>query len=108
MTDNIDAILIDDDDIVRATWELSARTHHKSIRLFAKPADFFAMASELSKDVPIYIDYDLGEAITGVDIGKQLYQQGFHRLYICTGYSPEVVGNHAWLKGVQGKSPPWH
>lgn len=35
--------------------------------------------------MPFYLDNDIGEAQTGLEIGKTLYDQGYQTLYFSTG-----------------------
>jgi hypothetical protein len=60
-----------------------------------------------NKDITIYIDSNLGEGIKGEEYAKQLYKQGFSKLYLTTGYEAGSFSSMPWLAGVIGKTPPF-
>jgi len=102
----VESILLDDDDLVRMTWEMSFEKHNKSLRTFSNSADFLNKINTISKQTPIYIDSELGEDIHGEDIAISLHDDGFENLYMASGHDPEHF-KHLWfLKGVVGKSAP--
>ena len=42
---------------------------------------------EAPKDSHVFIDYELGEGVTGFEVGEHLYQLGYENLYLATGFS---------------------
>ena len=50
-------VLIDDDEIIRKTWELVARRKGHLLQTFASVADF--LGERVDFNVPLYVDYRL-------------------------------------------------
>ncbi len=104
----VDAVLIDDDELARYTWEVSAEQHGKVLRTFTTSKEFIAIAESLEKDTAIYVDAELQNGQQGSDFAKELYSLGFSNLYMATGHPPEKFADMPWIKEVRGKSPPWN
>lgn len=102
-----DAVLIDDEKIVRIAWEGSARDHKKKLLSFSSPVEFFAAAASIESSTPIYIDSNLGNGLKGEDVAKNVSALGFQEIYITTGLEKNEIPNHPWIKGVIGKNSPW-
>lgn len=102
-----DAILIDDEKLVRLTWEALARDHHKKFLSFQSPDEFFSAAADISRSTPVYVDSNLGGGLKGEDIAKEISALGFREIYITTGLSKSEIPKLSWITGVVGKSPPW-
>ena len=69
----ISSILIDDDELVREAWDMSAKRNGKSLETFSTPEQFFARVGEFDQSAPIYIDSTLANGIKGEDVAKQIY-----------------------------------
>ncbi len=106
---DVECILIDDDFLVRKTWEIAGRTAKIKIRTVETVEEFERISHELDKSARIYIDFHLSGK-SGIEISKQLFEQGFANLYIATGMRecdlPSLT-TMPWLKGIQGKEPYW-
>ena len=100
------AILLDDDLLVHMNWKLAAKTAGVELRVFQTPEQLAAAAEGLPGDIPVYIDSDLGDNISGEDIAEGLRGKGFTNLTMTTGYGPEKFAHFPWLK-VIGKEPPF-
>jgi capsular polysaccharide biosynthesis protein len=61
-----------------------------------------------SKSTKIYIDSDLGNNIKGEVCAKQLFDKGFHEIYLATGYSKEGFDEMPWIMAFVGKEPPFY
>ena len=108
------AILIDNDPLVRLTWEKSALKCHITLRSFASVEAFLKKLHEapedFSKDTPIYIDSHLDDGIRGEEEAENLYKLGFTTLFLETGLPAEKWNNdpcHQYIKKIIGKAPPW-
>jgi len=102
-----DAVLLDDDALVRMNWKGTARSKGLNLIAFAKPQEFLAAVAGFPKDTAIYLDSKLGDGIRGEDIAKDLHAQGFTNLYLATGYDQDSLSPMPWIKKVVGKAPPW-
>lgn len=100
------AVLLDDDPLVHMNWKLAAKAAGVELRAYKIPEDFTAGLDALPKDIPIYIDSDLGNGIKGENIAIELHDKGFTSLTMATGRGQEEFSPLPWLN-VTGKEPPW-
>lgn len=99
-------ILLDDDPLVHMNWQLAAKASGIELKAYKRAEEFIAEAENLSKDISVYIDSDLGGSIKGEDIAKELREKGFADITMATGHGPEKFAHLPWLK-VTGKAPPF-
>jgi signal transduction histidine kinase len=100
-------VLIDDDETLTKAWLMSAKITGKKILTFNRIEDLQAKLGELDMSLPIYIDSDLRAHIRGEEFARDLYQQGFHEIYLTTGNSLITLNDKPWLRGIVGKEPPF-
>lgn len=100
------AVLLDDDPLVHMNWKLSARAAGAVLKAYKPPQEFSAAAETLPRDIPVYIDSELGGDIKGEVIAKDLREKGFTDLTLATGHGPDKFKHLPWLK-VTGKESPW-
>jgi hypothetical protein len=103
----IDAILIDNDDLIRVCWEQVAKIKQKAVVLFSTVEEFMRVSNTFKKDTPIYVDVNLSNGIRGEEVAKELSALGFCNLYLATGYDPANFSNLPFIKGVIDKYPPF-
>lgn len=99
----LDAVLIDDDPLVRATWRLMADEKSKNIRCFANPEDFYQEAGEFDFQTPIHIDVSLGDSVRGETVAIKVNELGFTKINLTTGYSADSIKAPACVSQVIGK-----
>lgn len=102
-----DAILIDDDPDIQCVWRLTAQEVGKRLQTYATSEAFLAIAPQVAKTTPIYIDSCLGNGTKGENVAKSLRDHGFTQLYLATGYQPKDFAHVTWVQGIIGKTPPW-
>lgn len=100
------AVLLDDDALTHMTWELAAQEHGIDLKAFTNPDEFRHNLGDFPKDVPLYIDSDLGENIKGESIAEELKTKGFTNICLATAHPPEKFAHLPWLKVIT-KEPPW-
>jgi signal transduction histidine kinase len=100
-----DIVLLDDDQLIRLTWEMKARKNNKSILCFASTIELWANLDKLDKNSIFYIDVHISEIENGEDISKELFKLGFLNLYLATGFEADQFAHVTWVKGVVGKNP---
>lgn len=102
-----DLVLLDDDDLIRSTWQMCAVSRKQKIATLESSADLLVLLPTLPMNTPIYLDYSLGEEQTGAEIAKILYEKGYHELYLATGYDGQLdFIKPEWVKAVVGKGYP--
>jgi len=105
--EKIDAVLIDDDELVRIGWEFSAKKNKKRLKTFSNHIEFLKIMGTLPASTPIFIDSCLGDGVKGEELADQIYSAGLTELYLCTGYEPEHFGKLPYIKKIIGKDPLW-
>lgn len=102
-----DLIFIDDNDSLTDAWVLYGNSVGKKIDVFNKISHLKTAITTYKRDIPIYIDCDLNDYLSGPELGNQLYEQGFVNLYLSTGYPANHFKEMPWFKGIIGKEPPF-
>jgi FixJ family two-component response regulator len=97
-----DAVLIDDDPLVRMTWSMSARDNDKAVLVYEDTSDYLTSLTQIDHSTPIYVDSNLSDGLKGEFIAKKIYDQGFKNIFIATGYSQNHFEKMPWIK-----EPPW-
>jgi signal transduction histidine kinase len=100
------AVLLDDSTITQMTWEIAADEAGAELLGYTDPDKFMADLGQLPKDMPIYIDSDLGENIKGENIAADLKEKGYTNVCLATAHPPEKFAHMPWLK-VRSKEAPW-
>jgi hypothetical protein len=100
------AVLLDDSTITQMTWELAAEEGGAKLLGYTEPGKFMADLGNFPKDMPIYIDSELGEGVKGEDIAAELRGKGFTNICLATAHPPEKFAHLPWLK-VRSKEAPW-
>ena len=88
-------------------WRLTAQEVGKRLQTYATPDAFLAVAPQIAKTTPIYIDANLGNGTKGEEVAKTLADGGFTNLYLATGYQATDFAHVTWVQGILGKDPPW-
>jgi len=88
-------------------WTYAAKEKQKTVDLYFNADSFIAKAAEIDPTTPIYIDSNLGNGLRGELIAKDLYEMGFHEIYLATGYPADDFEPMEWIKGIVGKEPIW-
>ena len=101
----VDAVILDNDDLIIMMWKMAAKENSKSILYFSNREDLLAKLAEIDNNCPFYVDENLGNDIKGGDVTKELFNLGFKNLYLATGYPAHKFKHITWLKAVVGKEP---
>lgn len=102
-----DAILIEDDALVRKTWSLSASRSGKALRDFRCLEDFIPEASSVPRSTPIFLDFELTGGADGAVAIQRLRDLGFAEIHLETGHSPDSLPPGLEVQSLRGKEPPW-
>ncbi len=104
--EKLTTILIDDDDLTRATWESKAKRAQLPFQSYRDIQSFKEIVSTLDKNTTIYIDSELGE-IKGETLAQELHEMGFTNLSIASGHPPERFKQFTFLKSIISKKAPF-
>lgn len=102
----VDAVLIDDDALVRDAWMTRLKKRGKVLKTYESTEAFTRESSTIPKGTPIFVDSSLGEGIKGEEFAHQLFERGYTALYLATGYPASSFGEMPWLKQIVSKDPP--
>jgi hypothetical protein len=74
--ERLDAVLIDDDPLVRNTWKISADRAGKNVMSFGTVTEFLKISEKLDTNTPIYIDAELDNRIRGDAESGRIHKWG--------------------------------
>jgi two-component sensor histidine kinase/FixJ family two-component response regulator len=92
-------VLIDDDELMRDGWKMLGANRGITVHTCSNLQEL----PKVTKDTPIYIDYELEQNLNGIEVAKILFEQGYTQLYLCTGHSDFKISDYPFLKAVVGK-----
>lgn len=103
-----DYVYIDDDELMRITWESKAKRRNFSLLALRSTKELEQHLDKVSKEsTQFYIDSHLGEGeMRGEDFAKILHDQGYKHLSISSGYEAKHFAHLDWLK-YSGKDSPF-
>lgn len=104
---NNSVVLIDDDEMMRMTWQFAAEDAGLTLNAYPSFQSFISEIDSYDKNTAIYIDSDLGNGIKGEECAYHLFHQGFINLHLATGYCIENHSVFPWFKTIIGKMPPF-
>ncbi len=102
-----DLCLIDDDKLlVHSIWGMVAKTKGLNIKMFECPEDFYEDSVNIDKSTPIYVDLSLGNNVNGIEVVKEIHEQGFENINIATGYDSDFIKAPEYVRQIVGKDFP--
>jgi FixJ family two-component response regulator len=102
-----DLILIDNDALVRMTWEAKATSINKSLKTYSSTKDFLKAIDEIPVPytVPIYIDSNL-DGEKGEITAETIYKIGFNNIILQTGHTDININSFPWISAIVDKKFP--
>ena len=98
-----DLMLIDNEEFIRVTWEVAASESGVSCATFGSVEEFIGMSDMIPRNVPLFIDSDLGHGQLGQSFAPKLRELGFERIYLATGYGDLAGQELPCIDGIVGK-----
>ena len=99
-----DLVLIDDDTSLHELWTFEAEQLNCRLLTLQSPNEFQSFSIPLT--TPIYVDKNLGDGVSGLDIATRLHSQGYTNIFITTGNKVEPEEKPSFVCGVRNKSFP--
>jgi hypothetical protein len=100
-----DAILLDDDQLIRLMWKRIAAKRGEQIFTAASWSKLKPLLSTFDRNVTIYLDYCLHhEELSGAHVAQLLGQQGFNNILLTTCMPQGRVDKTVWVKEILDKS----
>lgn len=103
---SLEIVLIDDDELTRATWTMKAKKAGKSLKTYKDVRSFREDLNSIPKDTELYIDSELGD-FKGEILAEELHQLGFKNISIASGHPAEHFSQFSFLKSVISKKAPF-
>lgn len=101
---DVDFVLVDNEEMIRMTWELGASISELRCKVFSSIDELLVAAESISKNVPIFLDSNLGQGIRGQGFAQILREMGFRKIFLATSYT-ELHGTKIdHIDAVVGKS----
>lgn len=100
-------VLLDDSPAIILSWEVESEKQGCGLSAFTNVDDFMQYIKNCDHTTEIYVDSNLRSNLSGVDILKALYEQGYRNLYLQTGDDTDNYKHLSWIKGIRGKEPPF-
>lgn len=104
----LDALVIDDDSLIKSVWEMAAAKQGKKIACFESLNEFLIIAPTLDRETPILIDVNLADGVRGEDVAVAILRLGFSNISLATGYEAETIKIPPGVRRVVGKDPLFH
>ena len=103
-----DAVLIDDNILIRDYWEQKANEKGKHFLAFDSLKDFYTNIHSICRNTPIYIDSELENGIKGEIAAKKInIYYGFKYIFLCTAHTSFDKKKYPWINDIIGKDPLW-
>jgi signal transduction histidine kinase len=97
-------VLIDDDDLMHAMWDIWAKKNNRRLLMYKNSADLLAELDRFESDADFFIDYHIkGDTMNGGQIAELLHKKGFKNLNICTGDELAFKNKPHYIKSIRGK-----
>jgi signal transduction histidine kinase len=101
-----DAVVIDDDTtLVHIVWQMAAQKQDKRVICFITPEEFFKQSIGITFDSPLFIDVNLGDGISGVEVALKAADLGFTEIALATGFEASSLNPPSCVKRIVGKDP---
>ncbi|CBW27927.1 putative two-component sensor kinase [Halobacteriovorax marinus SJ] len=100
-------VLIDDDELIRLTWESAAKSKSVEFYSFSSCIDFEKSLDSLGSDFTLYIDSSLSDDVKGEIKAKEYFELGISEIYLTTGFEKSSFEQMSWIKRIVPKDPPW-
>jgi hypothetical protein len=100
-------VLIDNDKLIRMSWEMAAKKSNSQLSVFSNADDFLKVADQYSKETYIYIDYELDDGKNGVEEAGRISALGFPLIYLATGYTGSDINLPKYILEIVGKRAPF-
>lgn len=99
-----DLILLDDDSIIRDSWLLEAEA--AGLRLLALSNDELIDEYLLDPTTPIFIDFELGNEKSGLEVANELKNRGHAQIVLISGYETLPTKTPNYISATRGKAWP--
>ncbi|ATH09310.1 hypothetical protein BIY24_15570 [Halobacteriovorax marinus] len=107
-SNKVEYALLDNDELIRMTWEMSAKKLGINLHTFSHPSELYGNLKRLPKETSIYLDLNLECDESGLDVAKRLFDQGYENIFLATGSEELNLEELDHIKDIVGKKSPWN
>lgn len=105
--DFFEYIQIEDDELLRLTWESIAKKKNIRFLSLRSTHNFYDFESKIDKNkTSIYIDSILKDDIKGEDFAEKLHNEGYKKVFLASGFEASKFSHLPWLM-CTGKECPF-
>jgi len=90
----IDVVVIEDDDLLAASWVSFAKKKGKKVDLYHNRADFLENRHKYAKDTLILVNYGLNKTPNGIETAIILDKEGYTDFFMTTGMPEDWIEEH--------------
>lgn len=98
-------VLIDDDKLIHYAWKNYASKKNNPLTCFFTVHEFIQQSHVFDKSTNILIDSFLENEGKGEILAKEIYDNGFHNIYLCSSDIEVDLKDYPWIKGRIPKRP---
>lgn len=102
-----DYVLLESDTMIHLLWKKLAELHGKRVLHLRGIHELAENLGELSPVTPFYIDHDLTERLSGLDVAKDLFFQGYRNIYMTLDHQESFASKTTFVRDIVKKDPPW-
>lgn len=102
--DDFQIVLVDDDQDVRDAWEMDAAAQGK--KLLAVSNEVELKKYNVNPTTPVFIDKNLANGISGIDVASRLHGAGFTNLRLATGEFGMMQSKPTFIQAIVSKEFP--
>src|SRR5690606_4265280 len=99
-------VLIDDDKYICRSWEANSKRRNIDFIYFTSVNDLLNNLSSLKITDDIFIDQNIGKE-NGIELANKLFNKGFIKLFLATGYDKKTIELPGYIIDVFGKEFPF-
>lgn len=101
----IDFVYVDDEELHRTTWEIWSLKNGFNNKTYSSVEHLLNEKNILQKDIPLFLDSNLGTNNKGEDWAEKLAEIGFKEIFLATSNSASAIKHNRSIKGILGKNP---
>lgn len=100
-------VLIDDDKIIRSSWEKRAALSEVLVITYHDVKAFLDDEKLYQRDIDIYIDSDI-EGADGEELARSIFAAGFKSITLLSSFNFDRLEKvPSFIKAITNKSPPF-
>ena len=100
-------VLIDDDKFIHHAWRMQSEKLGIEVYSYFTIDDFIKNQHIHLKEIPVYIDSNLKSGKKGEIRAKEIYELGFHNIFLTTSFTDIEINKFPWISKIYSKTGPF-